>query len=163
MKPYEMQNAKRELTCDEVWEILEAGEYCVISGIDPEGMPYGVPMSYVIMNERLYVHTSKGPGHKFDCWHANPQVSIAVATEVEAVYIENNFSTRFASAIARGTIRRVDDVVEVKQALVALCMKYLPEYKHEIGAAILRELDETAIWVVDFEEVRGKAGRRLKK
>lgn len=163
MKHYEMQNAKRELTREEAWEILEAGEYCVISGVDLDGMPYGVPMSYALTDGHLYVHTSKGPGHKFDCWCANPQVSIAVATEVEAVYIEDYFSTRFASVIAQGTIKPVEDVVEVKQALVALCMKYLPEYRHEIGGAIARELDATAIWVVDFEEVRGKAGRRLKK
>ena len=37
----------------------------------------------------------------------------------------------------------------------------LPEYKDKIGEGIAREIDDTAIWAVDLEEVRGKGARRL--
>ena len=70
---------------------------------------------------------------------------------------------RFASVVAAGNIGKVEDPVLVRQALVALCMKYCPQYKHEIGGAIQREWDITDVWVVEFTEIRGKAGRRLKK
>ncbi len=50
--------------------------------------------------------------------------------------------------------------LEVKQALVALCMKYLPQFKAEIGGALERELDVTEVWAADFDEVRAKGGRR---
>ena len=42
-------------------------------------------------------------------------------------------------------------------------MKYLPEYKHEIGGAIEREIADTDVWAIEPETVRGKAGRRKKR
>lgn len=162
MDGYRMQMAERELDRADALEILEAGEYCVVSTVDEDGAPYGVPLSYVMMDGRMYFHTGKRPGHKIDDFQRDPRISIAVATEVEPCYEETFFTTRFASVIASGRIRRVDDPVEVRKALVALCMKYLPQFKDEIGGAIERELGITDIWVADLGEIRGKAGRRLK-
>lgn len=162
MDGYRMQMAERELDRADALEILEAGEYCVVSTVDEDGAPYGVPLSYVMMDGRMYFHTGKRPGHKIDDFQRDPRISIAVATEVEPCYEETFFTTRFASVIASGCIRRVDDPVEVRKALVALCMKYLPQFKDEIGGAIERELGITDIWVADLGEIRGKAGRRLK-
>ena len=62
-----------------------------------------------------------------------------------------------------GRIRRVEEDLEARRALVALCMKYLPEYKHEIGGAIEREIADTDVWAIEPETVRGKAGRRKKR
>ena len=160
---YKMQMAERELTLEDALEILDAGEYCVVSTVDEDGAPYGVPMSYVMMDGRMFFHTGKRPGHKIDDFNRDARVSIAVATEVEPCYEETFFTTRFASVIASGRISLVEDPILVKKALVALCMKYLPQFKDEIGGAIERELDITAIWVADLDEIRGKAGRRLKK
>ena len=64
-----------------------------------------------------------------------------------------------ASVIARGRVRRVEDGAAMRKVLVALCMKYLPEHKDKIGEGIAREIDDTAIWAVDLEEVRGKGAR----
>ena len=151
-KRYDMQIADRELSEAEAWEILDAGEYAVISTVDPDGTPYGVPVSYVIIDEKLYLHTGERPGHKIDDFLHDPRVSVAVATEVEPCFEDTFFTTRFASVVA--LVRRV---------LVELCMKYLPELKDEIGPAIGREIDVTAAWCVEFDEIRGKAGRRLAK
>ncbi len=158
--PYQMQIAERELDRDEARKILDAGEYCVVSTVDADGCPYGVPLSYVMMGDAMYFHTGKRPGHKIDDFERDARISVAVATEVEPCYEETFFTTRFASVIAQGRIRRVEDPVEVKQALVALCMKYLPQFKAEIGGALERELDVTEVWAADFDEVRAQGGRR---
>ena len=162
-KRYDMQMADRELSEAEAWEILDAGEYAVISTVDPDGTPYGVPVSYFIMDEKLYLHTGERPGHKIDDFLHDPRVSVAVATEVEPCFEDTFFTTRFASVVASGRISKVDDSTLVRRVLVELCMKYLPELKDEIGPAIGREIDVTAAWCVEFDEVRGKAGRRLAK
>lgn len=159
---YPMQMKERELSYEEALEILEAGEYAVVSTVDADGTPYGVPLSYVMMDGKMYIHTGKRPGHKIDDWQRDARVSVAVATEVEPIYEETFFTTRFASVVAGGTIAKVTDAVEVRQALVALCMKYCPQFKHEIGGAIQREWDITDVWAIEFSEIRGKAGRRLK-
>lgn len=160
-KPYPMQMAERELDRAEADKILEAGEYCVVSTVDADGTPYGVPMSYVMMDGRMFFHTGKRTGHKIDDFERDPRVSVAVATEVEPCYEETFFTTRFASVVAQGRISRVEDSLILRKVLVALCMKYLPQFKDEIGGAIEREFDTTEIWVVDFDEVRAKGGRRL--
>ena len=162
-QPYPMQMKHRELARQEAFEILEEGEFATISTVDPDGTPYGVPVSYVMMDEKLYIHTGKRPGHKIDDFTHDSRVCVSVASELEPIYEDTFFTTRFASAIATGRISLVEDRVTVKQVLAKLCMKYCPQFKKEIGGAIERELDATDIWVVEFDEVRGKAGRRLKR
>lgn len=163
MTTHQMRVADRKLSEGEAHEILEAGEYCVISTVDEDGMPYGVPLSYVMMDGRLYIHTTNTYGHKLDDFERDDRVCVTVATEVEACF-ENDFLTsRYASVIARGRICRVEDDLSVRQALVALTMKYLPEYKHEIGPNMKRDLPETAIWAIDLDEITGKGAHRLKK
>ncbi len=163
MKHYAMQMADRELSVEEALEILEAGEYAVVSTVDEDGTPYGVPLSYVMIGGRMLIHTGKRPGHKIDDFTRDPRVSVAVATEVEPCYEETFFTTRFASVVAQGTIERVEDPVLVRRALVELCMKYMPSEKAEIGGAIQRELDITDIWAISFQEIRGKGARRKPK
>ncbi len=160
---YPMQMAERELTLEEALEILDEGEYCVVSTVDEDGTPYGVPLSYVMIDGRLYIHTGKRPGHKIDDFLRDSRVSVAVASEIEPCYEETFFTTRFASVVAQGTIAPVESEAMVRRVLVELCMKYLPQFKDEIGGAIQREIDTTAAWVIEFSEIRGKAGRRLKK
>lgn len=109
---------------------------------------------------RIYVHTTNTYGHKIDNWKRDGRVCGTVANEVEPCYEETFFTSRFATAMAFGRIRRVEDPVAVRKALVALCMKYMPSEKHEIGGAIQREFDITDVWCIDVETLTGKAGRR---
>ena len=163
-KHYPMTQLKeRELPAEDAWEILEAGEYAVVSTVDPDGSPYGVPLSYVIIDGKMYVHTGKGCGHKIEDFRHDSRVSVAVAIDVEPVYEDTFFTTRFASVIASGHISRVEDPATVRKVLVALCMKYVPSAKQEIGGAIEREHDVTEAWVIELDEVRAKAGRWLKR
>ena len=85
---------------------------------------------------------------------------------MEPVFVEENgepgfFTTRYASVIATGVVRRVVDAAQVRRALAQLCLKYAPEYRDEIGGAIERELPVTAVWAIDLEHISGKAGRRI--
>lgn len=163
-KHYEMtQLAEREATPEDARYILDKGEYAVVSTVDEDGAPYGVPISYVMMDGKMYIHTGLGPGHKFDNFTRNNRVSVAVAIDLEPIYVETFFTTRYASVVASGTISRVEDSVVARKALVALCMKYIPEAKAEIGGAIEREWDITSVWEITFDEVRAKAGRWMKK
>ena len=90
-------------------------------------------------------------------------ISMLMACEVEPCYEETFFTTRFASAMVAGRIRHVESSLAVRKMLVALCMKYMPSEKHEIGGAIEREFDITDVWCIDVERITGKAGRRKPK
>ena len=161
MIDYPLLAKDRELSASEALEVLEAGEFCVVSTVDVDGMPYGVPLSYGMLDGALCFHTTNKAGHKLDNFVRDGRACVTVATEVEPCYEDDFFTTRFASVIARGRVRRVEDGAAMRKVLVALCMKYLPEHKDKIGEGIAREIDDTAIWAVDLEEVRGKGARRL--
>ena len=160
---YRMRVADREIDEAQALEIFDEADYCVISSVDEDGMAYGVPISFVMMDGKLYVHTTNTYGHKLDNFRRDSRVSVLAVVDVEACFEDTFMTSRFGSAMMFGHIRRVEEDIEVRKALVALCMKYLPEYKKEIGSAIEREIADTDVWVVEPESITGKAARRKKK
>lgn len=62
MIDYPLLAKDRELSASEALEVLEAGEFCVVSTVDVDGMPYGVPLSYVMLDGALCFHTTTRPG-----------------------------------------------------------------------------------------------------
>lgn len=161
MKHYEMRRETRRMDRSAVEKLLERGAYCVVACADIDGRPYGVPLSYVYAADSgslgtLYFHTTDQGGRKMDAFLAHDRVCATVVEDVAARFENASFTTGFSSAMAFGRIRRVEDPVAVRRALVDLCMKYLPEHKHDIGAAMQADLNATAVWALDIEEMSGK-------
>lgn len=160
------QLPERAISEEEAHEILRVGEYCVVATTDEDGQPYATPLSYVLDGDTLLIHTGAAGGQKTDDWERDPRVCVTVALDMEPGYFTPEgeagfFTTRYASVIATGTIRRVTDAAHIRSALAQLCLKYSPEFKHEIGGAIERELELTAVWAIDLTHISGKAGRRI--
>lgn len=59
MKMFETRRKDRLLDDDECKRILRSGSYGVLSTINENGYPYGVPLSYVYFNDFIYIHGSK--------------------------------------------------------------------------------------------------------
>lgn len=160
------QLPERAISEEEAREILRDAEYCVVATVDDDGHPYATPLSYALDKDTLLIHTGSAGGQKTEDWERDPRVCVTAAMDMEPVFVEENgepgfFTTRFASVIATGTVRRVTEMAEIRRALALLCLKYAPEYKDEIGGAIDRELSVTAVWAVDLNHISGKAGRRV--
>lgn len=156
----------RAISEKEAREILRVGEYCVVATVDEDGNPYATPLSYLLDGDTPLIHTGAAGGQKTEDWSREPCVCVTVVLDMEPGYFtlegeEGFFTTRYANVIATGTIRLVEDPAQVRRALAALCLKYSPEFKDEIGGAIERELPVTAVWAIDLNHISGKAGRRL--
>lgn len=160
MTEYHMRYADRALSEEDAWDIFKNAEYCVASTVDTDGMPYGVPISFVMMDGQLYFHTTNTYGHKLDNFQHDARICVTAVVDVEACFEDDFMTSRYGSAMVFGRIRQVENSMEVRHALVALCMKYLPDYKHEIGNAIAKDLAETAVWTIDVQSITGKAARR---
>lgn len=166
MKQYEMRRATRSMNEAEIQNLLEHGAYCVVSCIDANGLPYGVPLSYVYAAPcsalcepgagALYFHTTDQGGRKMDAFLSNGHASITIVENVAARFENASFTTGFSSVMASGRIRRITDPAVARKALVNLCMKYLPEHKRDIGAAMQADFATTAVWALDIDEIRGK-------
>lgn len=166
MKRYEMRRATRRMDHADVERLLERGAYCVVSCIDENGLPYGVPLSYAYEARpsspdgsnagTLYFHTAVQGGRKMDAFLSDGRVSATIVEDVAARFENASFTTGFSSVMASGRIRRVTDPVAARKALVSLCMKYLPEHKRDIGAAMQADFETTAVWALDIDEISGK-------
>ncbi|RXI46454.1 pyridoxamine 5'-phosphate oxidase [Clostridium tetani] len=61
----EMRKKERSINISEAMEMLNEGQYGVLSVITNEGYPYGVPINYVYMDNCIYFHCAI-EGYKLD-------------------------------------------------------------------------------------------------
>ena len=72
-----MRRKDREISKDEAIKILENGEYGFLSLVDIDSNPYGVPISYVLDSDCIYLHCAS-LGFKLECMMNNPNVVFCV-------------------------------------------------------------------------------------
>lgn len=60
-----IRDTNKQVTRDEAMEILYHGEYGVLSTVDKDGQPYGMPLHYIVLNDAIYLHCDL-KGHKLD-------------------------------------------------------------------------------------------------
>lgn len=164
MKHYEMRRSDRALDAAGVRDVLKRGTYCTVSTVDEDGTPYAVPLSYMYAEAgaadsswgTIYVHAAAEGGHKVDNFCCDARVCVNVVADVAPRY-NGGFATAFSSVIAWGRVRRIEDPVAMRHALVDLCMKYLPEHKARIGEALETGFSTTAVWAIEITHATGKA------
>ncbi|WP_080799889.1 pyridoxamine 5'-phosphate oxidase family protein [Arabiibacter massiliensis] len=152
-----MRRADRALSRDEALGVLDAAPFAAVATVDEDGMPYNVPLSFARLGDALYFHAAREGGLKTDCFRRDARACATAVTGVQAFFEDGDFSTGYRSAIAYGRMREVNDPAEFKHALVALCMKYVPAHKHDIGHAMENEGPNTAVWALDIDRLTGKA------
>jgi len=133
--------------------LLQNGEYGVLSTVDGNEQPYGVPLNYVLMNNCIYFHCAL-EGHKLDNLVANAKVSFCVVGRTKVLPAE--FSTEFESVIVFGRASVIEGE-ERYQALNALIEKYSPEFVSE-GSAYIEKFDsQTNVVRIEIQQMTGKA------
>lgn len=133
--------------------LLQNGEYGVLSTVNGNEQPYGVPLNYVLMNNCIYFHCAL-EGHKLDNLAANPKVSFCVVGRTKVLPAE--FSTEFESVVVFGRASVIEGE-ERYQALNALIEKYSPEFVSE-GSAYIEKFDsQTNLVRIEIQHMTGKA------
>ena len=93
----EMRRSKQQLSQEETEAVLTRGTSGVLSVLGDGGYPYGVPLSYVYHDGKLYFHWALS-GHKLNAVRACPKASFCVVDRDQVVPPE--YTTYFRSAIA---------------------------------------------------------------
>jgi len=157
----EMRRKDRELTREEAVAMLEKAEYGILSTLSSDGTPYGVPISFILENNTIYLHMAK-TGHKLDNILANPAVSFSVVGPAEPVVEGDSYSTFFESAIAFGKARLVEDAKEIRDALYILTEKYFPDNMDVFEASIAgNSLSRLYVVAIDIEHLSAKAKKKM--
>lgn len=136
-------------------ELLKRCEYGIMATAGADGLPYAVPLSYVVYDDAVYFHCAH-VGHKIENIDANPRVCFTVVGATRPVYAKN-FTTYYESAVVFGTVSKIEDAARKTEILMRLAAKYLPEHMDKAPADIAGSLARTAVYKIAIEHITGKA------
>lgn len=112
----ELRRAKRELPKEKCLEILQKGDYGVLSTISDNGYPYGVPINYVYHQSCLYVHCAY-EGHKVDnIAHNQKKVSFSIVTDYDVIE-EKKFQLSMRASSYLEKLKQLKQKTKRKQLL----------------------------------------------
>ncbi len=149
-----MRRNDRQLTEQEATQILERGEYGILSTVCTDGTPYGLPVSYAYQDGVIYFHCAKDVGLKIENITAQPKVCFTVVGQTEV--LPEAFATRYESAIAFGAAQKA---LDKRKGLILLQEKYSPDYSETGAQYIEQSLDRVEVYEIKVESLTGK-GRK---
>lgn len=150
----EMRKKQRELSNEEAIEILNYADYGFIS-INGEEYPYGVPINFVYLNDKIYFHGATG-GYKLDMIKRNNKICFTAVTKHDI--LPDKFSTDYRSVIVFGDAYEVFDEEKIS-VLMALIEKFSLSYIDEGKKYIARAEKATRVFGVTINHITGK-GRK---
>lgn len=147
----------RALTRSQALEIVRATDHCVLSTCDKAGVPYGMPVTPVLVGDVIYFHATARPeSRRRENLLMNPQVSLCFIGK--STTIEDLFGVDYASAVVAGKASLVTDEAERLRAMQALIARHAPHNPPELNESYLEKgLPYTQVWKVEVESVTGKA------
>ena len=154
----EMRRSAQTLSVEECEFILRNGSAAVLSVSGDDGYPYGVPISYVYEDGKIYFHCAT-TGHKLDAIAKNDKVSLCVIGQDEIV--QHQYTTYFLSVIAFGRAKVLTDDGERRKALTTLALKYSPDFPDGIKPEIDMKLDRVTCVEITIEHMTGKGANKL--
>ena len=149
----EMRRKDKMKTYEEAVQILGECTNGVLSVIGDGGYPYGVPVSYIYNDGKIYFHCA-GEGHKLDAIKADPRVSFTVVGADEIA--PEKFTTMYKSVIAFGRASIIDTDEEKMAALNLIREKYSGNFPKDGAAYIEKFWDKTTVVVIEIEHITGK-------
>ncbi len=155
----EMRRKDRLLDREDAMNILEKGEYGILSTIGSDEQPYGVPLSYVVKDNCIYFHATNQGGSKYDNILHNKKVSFTVVMNTEV--LPDQFATLYESAIAFGEAEVVKDETKRLEAFREFLYKYSPDFLSEGEKYIASAGSSADIVKIEIKDLTGK-GRRQK-
>lgn len=136
-------------------ELLERGEYGILSSCGLDGQPYGIPLSYCIIDNGIYFHSAL-EGHKLENLAGNGKVSFCVVGDTGL--LPDKFATRYESVIVTGRATEVFGE-EKLLGLKGLLLKYSADFVAEGMNYIAAKGADTRVFRVSMESMSGKSRR----
>lgn len=147
------RNKKQILSKEKCEEILGRMTSGVLSVLGDDDYPYGVPISYVYDDGKLYFH-GMPQGHKIDAIKKHDKASFTVI-ETDQI-VPEEYTTYFRSVIVFGRVKIIEEPSEKVAALLKLVDKYSADYKQGSMDEINGKLKAVCIMVMDAEHISGK-------
>lgn len=149
----EMRRKDKVKTYEDALQILSECTNGVLSVIGDGGYPYGVPVSYIYNDGKIYFHCA-GEGHKLDAIKAEPKVSFTVVGADNIA--PEKFTTMYKSVIAFGKAAIIDDDDKKNEVLQMIIGKYSADFM-AAGVEYMKKMwDKTYIVEIEIEHMTAK-------
>lgn len=149
-----MRRIDRLMDEEKALNILKTGEYGILSTVDQNGQPYGVPLNYAVVDKCIYYHGTSAGGSKHSNILNNNKVSFTVVGKTKI--LPEKISTLYESVIVFGKANLVVDEKEKLMGFKELVKKYSPEFIIE-GDKIIEDVGSKAIIVkITINSLTGK-------
>lgn len=156
-----MRRTKQILTSKECIEILERGTSGILAVRGDNDYPYTIPLNYTYIDNKIFFHSAKA-GHKIDAIINNSKVSFCVIDQDQIVPEE--YTSYFRSVVIFGKVRILENIIEIRNALEILAMKYSSSQTEEHRShAIEKDLKMVCIIELSIEHLSGKEAIELVK
>lgn len=150
-----MRRSALAMTEEETISLIQSCRFAVLSLMDPDGLPYGVPLDYIYKDNTLYFHGAK-EGRKTDAMKVNPKGCAVILGETTV--IPDKFGRKYTSAIIEGPIELIDDPERKREVMTWVVETNSPDYLEKGNVIIERMLDRVLIYKMHMETVSGKHG-----
>ena len=149
-----MRKESRQMSAEWALEVFDKAAFITVSMSGPDGSPYGLPLSLVRTDEKTFWFHCALEGKKLDILRTNPKVFLSAVTRCRPLRgpKDGSFTLEFQSATAVGTAEIVEDESMKKDALRAICHRYLPQQMDGFEEAVSKSLCRTAIVRITLTE-----------
>lgn len=159
MEDFRPMRRKRQLLSEaESIGILNQATSGVLALTGDAGYPYGVPISYVHCNGKLYFHSALS-GHKIDAIRNSAKASFTVIATDDVRPKE--FTTYFRSVVCFGKVHIIEDAEEKMRTLRLLSERYSPGDEEGLDNEIRKSFSHMCMICFDIEHMTGKEAIEL--
>ncbi|MBQ2297216.1 MAG: pyridoxamine 5'-phosphate oxidase family protein [Ruminiclostridium sp.] len=151
-----MHKIARQMPDAEARELFEKGHHGILALNGDEGYPYAVPVNYVYLNEKIYIHSAK-VGYKMDALQKDSKCCFSAILSSEI--LPKQVTAAFESIIATGKVNLVEDEAERRTAMETFVHRFCVDAIDEGMAFLEKALAKTAVLRIDVEQLTGKAYR----
>lgn len=136
----------------EAQELLQQGEYGILSTVDSEGQPYGTPLNYASVAGIIYIHCAT-TGTMLQNIASNAKVCFTVVGKTQV--LPDKFATNYESVIVFGTAALIEGS-EKNTALEQLLFKYSPAFLESGREYIVKSQANTVAIKITIDQLTGK-------
>lgn len=152
---HEMRRSDRQITQSEAEAVLNQCQYGILSTFGEDGYPYGVPLSYVYADGKIYFHGAKDVGHKIENIKYQEKVCFTVVGDTQV--LPDKFSTVYESVIVFGRVKLVENNLE---ALEKISQKYSADFMEQARKYAKASQAKVSVYAITVEHISGKARRK---
>ncbi|GAB1476822.1 pyridoxamine 5'-phosphate oxidase family protein [Bacillota bacterium] len=149
----EMRRKDREISNDQIEQILLEADYGVLSTIGENGYPYGVAVNYIYYKGRIFIHCA-AKGHKLNNIKHNNKVSFLIVTDVDVK--PEQVSTNYKSVVAFGSAEEIQGDLK-DEALKQFIYKYCGDFIDGGLEYVEKAKGEARVFAINIDHMTGKS------